>query len=98
MATRLLSIAADLSAPPSSPSCFRDLTLIASIRGFETVAIAPADLIDPFARWFRLYGLWDYLADLLPETTVVDASVVIVGGTEARLTAHNLPMVLGYLR
>lgn len=91
---RLLSIAADLSAPPSSPTSFREVTLYSSSLGYQNVALAPADMIDPYAVWFRRYGLFDYLDDLLPDTIVLDASVSIEGGCAARLTAFNLQEVL----
>lgn len=99
MARKLLSIAAELSSPPSSPSCFRDLTLMASIKGYESIAVSPQELIDAYARWFRVYGLWDYLDDLLPEGQIKLESITIqvVGGADARLTAHNIQEVISYL-
>lgn len=97
--TRLLSIDADLSTPPSSPSVYRDITLVASIRCYEVVAVTPLDMRDLYWRWFRHYGLLDYVEDLLTpeEAAHENALVQIVGGKNARLTAHNLGAVVAFL-
>ena len=97
MSRPLLSIAAELSAPPSSPSCFRDLTLVASVfKGYDIVALSPTDMLDPYHRWFKRYGLYDFLEDLLPEGSV-SCNIQIVGGPGSSLTAHNLHDVLRLL-
>lgn len=93
----VLSIDADLSAPPSSPSVFRDVLLQASIRGYENVARCSEDSYLCYSQWFRTYGLWDYLEELLPDTVVINAAVIIEGGPAARLTAHNLNEVLNHI-
>ena len=54
-------------------------------------------MIDPYHKWFKMYGLYDYVEELVPEPELV-ASVQIIGGADARLTAHNLHLVLGLLR
>jgi len=97
---RLLSIAAELSAPPSSPSCFRDLSLYASVfKRYEVVAVAPVAMLDPYHHWFRTYGLYDHIEDLIAEEDLpVSATVIaVVGGEGARLTAHNLGAVMALL-
>lgn len=98
--SKLLSIAAELSAPPSSPAVFRDVTLWASIfRHYEIVSTAPEDMIDYYASWFHRYGLWDYVLDLVPPTQLRDDEVLIEieGGPGTRLTAHNLADVIALL-
>ncbi len=99
MSTKLLCISAELSAPPSSPSCFRDLSLQGSLRGYDIIAVSPVTFIDSYNRWFKNYGLWDYLDDLLPEGQIEShqITVEISGGENARLTANNIHLVLGYL-
>lgn len=102
MPSRLLSIAADLSAPPSSPSCFRDVTLQGAVRGYEVVAVVEEGTPcarDSYLNWFRQYGLLDYVADLLLpyEIQSQHVTVQITGGRGARLTAANLHEVLSYL-
>lgn len=100
MARRVLSIAAELSAPPSSPTSFREVCMVAmTSRGYDVVALAPEDMLDPYSRWFRVYGLFDYLSDLLPEGQLPEeeTTVAIVGGRDARLTAFNVPHVLRLL-
>ena len=98
--SKLLSISAELSEPPSSPAVFRDVTLWASIfRGYEVVATSQEDMIDYYASWFHRYGLWDYVSDLLPPTQLRDDEVVmqIEGGPGAKLTAENLSDIIALL-
>jgi hypothetical protein len=97
---RLLTIAAELSAPPSSPLVFRDLTLVASIfHHYQILALAEADTLDYYNLWFKTYGLWDFIEDILPPTQVRadEVAVEIEGGPDSRLTAHNLDAVLALL-
>lgn len=94
----LLGIAAELSAPPSSPSCFRDVSLHAKIkRSYDVVAFSPADMIDAYARWFRRWGLFDYVDEILPREQIRYLHVEIEGGPGAKLTAFNLQDVLRHL-
>lgn len=97
--SRLLAIDADLSTPPSSPLVYRDITLYAAIRAYETVAIAPADLRAAYARWFQRYGIWDYLADILTPAEVARerVTVAIESGPNARLNASNLHAILAHI-
>ncbi len=96
---RLLAIDADLSAPPSSSTCYRDITLYAALRAYETVAVAPDEMRTIYARWFDRLGLWDYVADILtPEEVKHErVAVLIEGGSTARLTAFNLHAVLAHI-
>jgi hypothetical protein len=99
MPTRLLSIAAELSAPPSSPTSFREATMVATTRGFEVIALVEEGTAlarDAYLPWMRRYGLFDYVADLLlpTEVAVDDIAIQITGGAGARLTAINLHHVL----
>lgn len=93
----LLGIAADLSAPPSSPTCFRDVTLFAKIfRQYDVVAFSPADMVDHYAAWFRRYGLFDFVDDLFVRDQVYRSLTVEIEGG-GKLTAHNLSEVLRFL-
>lgn len=94
---RVLGIAAELSASPSSPSVFRDVSLQSSIRGYDVVAIAPRETHDSYNRWFKKYGIWDFISDLVPHEQVGYLNVEIEGGRNARLTAHNLHAVIAML-
>jgi len=94
----LLAIAAELSAPPSSPSVFRDVGLYATVfRRYEVIAVSPPDMIDFYDKWFRRYGAWDYISDLVPPEWALDADVELEGGAGSMLTAHNLNVVLSLL-
>lgn len=91
----LLGIAADLSAPPSSPSVFRDTCLYAhTFKQYDVVAISQAEMIDLYARWFRQYGLFDFVDDIVRPGEIVRFDVEITSG---KLTAHCLWQVLRVL-
>lgn len=51
---------------------------------------------DGYNLWFRRYGLYDYLDDLVAPGDL-GATVEIVGGQGAALTAHNLALVISTL-
>lgn len=95
---KLLSVAADLSAPPSLPTSFRDLTLFASVfKKYEVVAVVPmGESPDPYNIWFKRYGLWDFVEDLVMNSDLTDTKVLvqIEGGPNAKLTPLNLSQVL----
>ncbi len=94
----VLGIAAELSAPPSSPSVYRDLALwVKTHRRYDVIALSPAEMIDAYAKWFRLYGLFDYVDDLMSPDRVGYITVEIQGGPDARLTAHNIHQVIAVL-
>lgn len=94
----LLGIAAELSIPPSSPSVYRDLALWAKIkRNYDVLAICPHEDIDLYVPWFRRYGLFDYVDDILPREQAGYLHVEIEGGKDARLTEFNFHTVLGLL-
>ncbi len=97
--TRLLAIDADLSAPPSSATILRDVTLWAAIRQYETVAVAPADMLGFYSNWFINHGLWDYVDDIITPQDLAREKVLVYiqGGPEARLTHFNLSAVLALL-
>ncbi len=97
--TRLLAIDADLSAPPSSPLIFRDVSLAASIRSYEVVAVAPLEMQDLYSGWFRAYGLFDYVEAIITpaELRREHVTVVIEGGPKARLTVVNVQDVIALL-
>ncbi len=92
----LLGIDADLSAPPSSPTTFREVCLFAkAYRGYDVVALSPEEYVDSYSRWMAIYGLWDYVDDLLPLGQLRYLDIHIEGG--GRLTQFNLREVLSLL-
>ena len=97
--SRLLAIDADLSAPPSSASCWRDVSLHASIRLYEVVAVSPPDMRSLYADWFKRHGLFDYVEDILTPAELMHESVAvqIEGGPHARLTVFNVRSVIALL-
>ena len=100
MSTRLLAIAAELSAPPSSPTVFRELSMLASIyHHYDVVSLSSKDMVLHYKKWFTVYGLFDYLTDLIPDDQIRpdEITVEVTGGPGSRLTVHNLHAVLAYL-
>ncbi len=97
--TRLLAIDADLSAPPSSVSVWRDVTLWSAIRQYEIVAVAPEEMCGFYSNWFVNHGLWDYVDDIITPQDLAREKVLVYiqGGPEARLTHFNLSAVLALL-
>lgn len=94
----LLGIDADLSAPPSSPTSFREVTLVAkAFRGYDVIAISPKDWVDMYYRWFKQYGLLDYIDEIVLPSQTGYLHVHIEGGPDARLTAHNIGKVIALL-
>lgn len=92
----LLGIAADLSAPPSSPTSFRETAMWAkAYRGYDVVAICAHSEQDSYNRWFWTFGIWDYVDDILPPEQVHYLHVHIEGG--GRLTQFNLREVLSVI-
>lgn len=94
----VLGIAAELSAPPSSPTSFREVCLWSKVyRGYDVVAISPTDMIDPYSRWFRIYGLFDYVDDLLVPSQAGELTIHIEGGPGSMLTCFNVRDVLSLI-
>lgn len=67
------------------------------VRGFDVVAYCPACETDSYAKWFRVYGLFDYVDDILPREQLGELAIEIEGGRDARLTAFNIEYVLSLL-
>jgi len=92
----LLGISAELSTPPSSPSVFRDVCLFAKVfRNYDVVAFSEKEMIDLYVRWFRKYGLFDYVDDIVTRIEIKRVDVEIEGG--GKLTAHCLHDVLAHI-
>lgn len=66
---------------------------------YDVMAVAPEDMVLMYDRWFRVYGLWDYLSDLVMEGEIRPDEITteITGGAHAKLTICNLHEVLTHL-
>lgn len=78
---------------------WRDVTLAASIRLYEVIAISPPAMRTLYATWFKRYGLFDYVEDIVtPEELLREhVAVIIEGGPKARLTVANVQDVIALL-
>jgi hypothetical protein len=94
----ILGIAAELSAPPSSPTIFRDVCLFSkTFRKYDVLAISPEDMRDHYSVWFRRYGIWDFVDDIVTPEEMGVLTVEIAGTNSAKLTAFNYQEVLRLL-
>ena len=62
----LIILDAELSDPPSSRSCFRDVTLYASIFVEADILVECSPwMIDPYWKWLKDGGAMDYVQDIV---------------------------------
>jgi len=63
---RPLVIAAELSAPPSSPVSFRDLTLYISTFYKTTIVVeCGQEEKDSYYKWLKTNYLWDFIDEIV---------------------------------
>lgn len=96
----ILLIAAEFSAPPSSPSVFRDVTMYGKIFcHYDVLAECDADLRDFYAAWFKRYGLFDFVDQLVKPGEISSPRVTLSPlGQHGRLTVHELNGVITTMR
>lgn len=69
-------IDASLSEPPSSVTCFRDLTLYTNCFIKKNVVIeCERNMRDIYWRWLKKYGAFDFVADIVDPFTERDISI-----------------------
>jgi hypothetical protein len=94
----ILGIAADLSAPPSAPMSFREVTMVAkAYKHHDVLAYAERDMLPHYAKWFKRYGLFDYVDELISRDEITEFHIEIEGGRYGKLTAHNVHLVIALL-
>lgn len=98
----LLLVNADLTNPPTSPSCFRTLTLIAKVYCFYDVLLEANDNKDIYYQYLKNNGCMDYVEEIVSFGEEVGlridkelryAPTYIVD----RIDANNLNSILFYL-
>lgn len=78
----MLIIEADLSAPPSEVSLFRDITLFSSVFLQEEVVIeCEKSERDFYYKWLKGKGSWDYVEDFVKPKTETGISIRLERGT-----------------
>ena len=61
-----LLISGKLSRPPSSVTCFRDVTLYASVFAkFDVLVACRRDNRDKHWRWLKDHGAFDFIEDII---------------------------------
>ena len=74
-------IDAALTEPPSSVTCFRDLTLYAKCLIERNVIVeCEKEMQDIYWRWLKRYGAFDFVEDLVPPFSLSGFSVRSAGG------------------
>jgi hypothetical protein len=97
----IVSISAIFCEPPSSTSCFRDVTLFSScFLDNENLLECPEDLKDIYWKWLKKYGAWDYIEDIVEPNYQSQISIRNTKGsiTTDKINAHNLNDILCKLR
>ena len=93
-------IDATLSEPPSSVTCFRDVTLYANCFIKKNVVIeCDRNMRDIYWHWLKRYGAFDFVADIVDPFTERDISIrpTRASITVPRIDASALHIILGRL-
>ena len=91
---------ATLSEPPSSITCFRDVTLYASIfKNKDILVFCEKDHVDLYWYWLKAHGAMDFIEDFV---RYKEEPGYIIGENRGnisipRLDEWTLPMVVGAL-
>ena len=96
----LLLIDAELSAPPSEVTLFRDITLFsACFLKKDVVLECRHSEQDYYYRWLKVRGSWDYVNDIVRPKTEYGLSLRLQKGniTIPRLTYSNFSFVMSRL-
>ena len=96
----LLIIDAELSAPPSEVTLFRDITLFsACFLKKEIIIECQKNERDYYYKWLKNRGAWDFVNDMVRPRTEVGLSIRIEKGNIVvpRLNYNNFPIVMNRL-
>jgi hypothetical protein len=87
----IVSISADLSAPPSEKIIFRDVCLFCKIfKKLDVVAITEKETIDYYVIWFRKNYLFDFVDDIISKDEELNTIIDIESGTLTYLNYSEL--------
>jgi len=93
-----LIIHAELCEPPSSISCFRDVTLYSACFVRSPVLLeAPKDMKDNYYRWLKNNGAYDFIEEIIEQDEDYGFTI---GPKKAnlqidRIIPENLNLVIG---
>jgi hypothetical protein len=97
----LLLIDAELSAPPSEVTLFRDITLFSACFLKKNVILeCKHSEQDYYYKWLKDFGSWDFVEDIIPPKTEHGLSIRVSEGniTIPRLTYGNFSFVMSRLK
>ena len=84
-----LIIEAHLSEPPSSISCFRDVTLYAKTFVFEDILLrCPPGTRSLYWNWLKSRGAHDFISYLIKESEIVPG--VLISNSKANLNINRI--------
>lgn len=96
-----LLIAGKLALPPSSVSCFRDVTLYSSMfSGYEVLIESRRAQRDTVWSWLKSHGAADYVSDFVRPGHVDGVSLSYKKSCNicvTRITANNLEFIINRL-
>ena len=94
-------IRGELSEPPSSISCFRDVTLYtACFLDADVLLESPYDMRDIYYKWLKRHGAYDFIEEIVRKNEEYGFRI----GPEKtnflidRIIPENLSIVIGRLR
>jgi hypothetical protein len=97
----IVSISASLTEPPSSVTCFRDVTLYSHcFLGNENLLECSPDLKDIYWRWLKRHGAWDFVDDIIERNQEHSISIRRKKGSISipAIEAHTLNFILTTLK
>jgi hypothetical protein len=97
----IVSISASLTEPPSSVSCFRDVTLYSHcFLNNENLLECRPELKDIYWRWLKKHGAWDFVDDIVERNQEYSISIRRKKGSISIpvIEAYNLNFILATLR
>lgn len=97
----LTLISCDFCEPPSSTSCFRDVTLYSKIfLKSEVLLECDKEYVDLYWKWLKKRGAWDFITDIIDEGSERGISIRTSGGAinVDRIYYDNLNLVLSRLK
>lgn len=97
----LVIIDADLSAPPSKISCFRDVTLFSTVfLDSEVLLECLEEFKDTYWKWLKTNYAFDFVVDIVPPFSEHGVAIRPHNGniTVKRIDYNTLLYVLGNLQ
>ena len=93
-------IRAELSEPPSSVSCFRDVTLYSScFLNADVLLESPKSMVDIYYKWLKDHGAYDFIEDIVKKNEEYGFRIGPSSSNFVidKIVPENLSLVIGRL-